>query len=65
MKANCFNFVVHTSGRLIAGGMSTQMPIGIARMTQLAAWSAQETACEEGWEFDLLNFAMAIQPIIL
>ena len=62
MKARCFNYVVNSRGRSVKGSFNLKRAIGVERMKQLAAWSAQEVACEDGWEFDLLNFTVAVKP---
>jgi hypothetical protein len=64
MKAKYFNYVVCSNGRSIKGRVTRTVAIAVERMTQLASWAAQEIACEEGWEFDLLNFSVAVRPII-
>ena len=64
MKAKYFNYVVCSAGKLVKGSFTSKVAINVKRMTQFAAWSAQETACEEGWEFDLMNFTVTIQPIL-
>ena len=64
MKARYFNYVVHSGGKSFKGSISSKKVIDVDRMTQLASWSAQETAYEEGREFDLLNFTVAIQPVL-
>ena len=63
MKAKYFNYVVNSRGRSVKGSFNLKRAIGVERMTQLASWSAQQTACKEGWEFDLMNFIVAVQPI--
>ena len=63
MKAKFFNYVVHSRGRSVKGSFTSKPIIDVRRMTQLAAWSAQEAAYEEGWEFDLMNFSVAIHSI--
>ena len=63
MKAKFFNYVVHSRGRSVKGSFTSKLIIDVRRMTQLAAWSAQEAAYEEGWEFDLMNFSVAIHPV--
>jgi hypothetical protein len=64
MKAKYFNYVVSSAGRLIKGNVTSKVAIDVERMTQLASWSAQKAACQDGWEFDLMNFSVAVQPII-
>ena len=63
MKAKYFNYVVHSQGRSFKGSFTSKVLIGVERMTQLASWSAQQIACKEGWEFDLMNFSVAVQPV--
>jgi hypothetical protein len=63
MKAKYFNYAVHSRDRSVKGSFTSKVAIDVERMTQLASWSAQEAACEEGWVFDLMNFSVAIQPI--
>jgi hypothetical protein len=63
MKARYFNYVVHSQGRSVKGSITSKVAIGVERMKQLAAWSAQKAACKEGWEFDLMNFSVAVQPV--
>jgi hypothetical protein len=65
MKSRHFNYVVHSNGRLFQGSFTSKTAIEAERMTQLASWSVQKAACEEGWEFDLMNFSVAIQPIVV
>ena len=64
MKSRYFNFVVHSEGRSLKGSFVSKVAIDVKRMTQLAAWSAQEAACEEGWEFDLMNFSVAAAGVM-
>ena len=47
MKAKFFNYVVHSRGRSVKGSFTSKPIIDVRRMTQLAAWSAQEAAYEE------------------
>jgi hypothetical protein len=63
MTSKHFNYVVHSNGRLVSGSLSSKVAINPDRMTQLASWSVQKAALNEGWEFDLMNFSVAIQPI--
>jgi hypothetical protein len=61
-KFKYFNYAVGSAGKTVKGSY-TGRPIDVDRMTQVAAWIAQEAACEEGWEFNLDNFSIAVQPI--
>jgi hypothetical protein len=48
---------------MISGSFSVKPAISAERATQKAAWKAQELAHSNGWEFDLINFSVAIQTI--
>jgi hypothetical protein len=64
MKAKYFNYVVNSRGRSVKGSLTSKVTIDVERMKQLASWSAQKVACKDGWEFDLMNFIVAVQPIL-
>jgi hypothetical protein len=65
MKSRQFEFAVYSAGKMVAGGFSVKRAIGIERATQEAAWKVQAIAHKDEWEFDLMNFSVAVQPIIL
>jgi hypothetical protein len=62
MTSKHFNYVVRSNGRLV-GGTYTGKVTTIRIATQLASWRVQKAALDEGWEFDLMNFSVAIQPV--
>jgi hypothetical protein len=62
MKAKQFNFAVYSAGRTVNGSFTCNTAIDVKRMTQMAVWRAQHVAHKKGWEFDLANFSMAVQP---
>jgi hypothetical protein len=64
MKSKQFEYAVYSAGRMIAGGFTVKRAIGIERATQEASWKAQERAHKDGWDFDLMNFSVAVQPVI-
>jgi hypothetical protein len=63
MKIRQFEYAVFSAGRMISGSFSVKPAISAERATQKAAWKAQELAHSNGWEFDLINFSVAIQTI--
>jgi hypothetical protein len=63
MKSKQYEFAVYSAGRMAAGGFAVKRAIGIERATQKVAWKAQADAHKNGWEFDLMNFSIAVRPI--
>jgi hypothetical protein len=64
VKSKCFEYAVYSAGKMVAGGFTSKRAIGIERAKQEAACKAQKLACEDGWEFDLMNFSVAVQPVL-
>ena len=62
MKSKYFNYVVCSAGRSIKGSLTSKVTIDVERMNQLAAWSAQKLIYQNGWEFDLANYSVAVKP---
>ena len=53
-----YNYAVQSAGNTAISSVKAETS---ERATQEAAWAAQASACETGWEFDLLNFIIAVR----